>query len=109
MWRAMQCLLILSAASVLMACSSLQVRAPEFSLPPLPPEVLAPCAEPEPLPVREMTMAELYLTLLRDQAPWAECRRRLQQAAAMIRYQEQVRAEYQRTLSQSSRPWYQFW
>lgn len=109
MWRTTQRFLILFAALTLTGCASYQVREPAFQLPPLPEAVLQPCQEPDPLPDREMSMAELYLLNLRDQAPWAECRRRQAQLAALVRYQAEVRAALDQSLKQSSKPWWQLW
>ena len=91
----------------------MSVRAPELTLPPLPPEVLAPCQEPEPVaadrPDGGLSLSGAYLLMLRDTAVAGECRRRQAQLVALIKYQQEVRDQYQKTLLQSSKPWYQFW
>lgn len=103
---------ILSASFLLMGCSSFQPRAPELNLPPLPPEVTAPCPEPEPVQADRadggLSLSATFLLILRDAAAAAECRRRQAVLAQMVKYQQQVREEYQRTLS-NPKPWYQFW
>ncbi len=64
------------------------------------------CPQLDPLP--DGKMATLYLALLTDAAQYQTCSRRQAALAAVVRYQEQVRTEYQRTLS-NTKPWYQFW
>ncbi len=99
---------ILSAPFLLTlsSCSTLHVQAPTLTLPPTPVELMQPCAELEPLP--DGQMATLYLQMIRDAAQYQQCSRRQAALSAVVKYQEQVRAEYTKTLS-STKPWYQFW
>jgi hypothetical protein len=106
MWRTLRYSAILFALSLLMGCNSLMVRGPELNLPPLPPEVMLPCQEPEPLP--DGQLSTLYLQMLRDTGPWGECRRRQAQLVALVKYQQQVRDEYARSLPQQNKPWWKF-
>ncbi len=100
-------LLILLVSLATTGCNSLTVRAPEFNLPPIPPQLMEACPPLDPLP--DGKMATLYLALLQDAALYQQCSRRQAALAAVVAYQQEVRAEYQRTLSQQSKPWYQFW
>ncbi len=96
----------LPAWSAMLGCSSLQPRAPELSLPPTPAELMQPCAELEPLP--DGQMATLYLQMIRDAAQYQQCSRRQAALSAVVKYQEQVRAEYTRNLKPSTN-WWEFW
>ncbi len=107
MWRLTKSFAILLVCYPLMSCSSLTVRAKELTLPPLPPEVMAPCPEWEPLP--DGYLSTLYLQMLKDAATYQECKRRQATLAAMVKYQEEVRAAYAQSLNQSAKNWWWPW
>lgn len=80
---------------------------------PLPAEVTAPCEPVEKAKAdREdggLSLTGAYLLLARIRPSAEECVRRQAQLVALIKWQDQVRAKYQQTLLDQSKPWWKFW
>jgi hypothetical protein len=82
-------LLTLPLVLLLGACTSLTVREPICSPPPIPAELLVPCEEPT-LPT-DGTFAAVYENYVSNVVgPWARCLRKDDQLIAITRYREQV-------------------
>ena len=85
----------------------MQPRAPELSLPSIPPELMQLCSDLEPL--KDGQLASLYLQMMRDAAMYHECKRRQAALVAVVKYQEQTRADYAQSQSQSKPTYWKFW
>ncbi len=105
-------LAILLVCCLLPGCNSLQVRVAEYSPPPISPELMLPCQEPEvpvpDLPDGALSFKGLYLLHLRDQEPWRACRANKAELIRAIQYRDKVQQDI-RNLAQCSREWFQFW
>lgn len=112
MWQACQRLAILSVPFLLLGCNSLQVRVAEYSSPPISPELMLPCQEPEvpqaDSPDGGLSFKGLYLLNLRDQEPWRACRSSKAELIRAIQYRDKVQQDV-RNLAQSGKSWYEFW
>ena len=96
---------ILCALFLLMGCSSLTVKEPVCEPPPIPASLLQACPLPEPL--KDGKLETLYLQMLADTGPWGECLRRQQSLVELVKYRDQVCAQF-RNQNLSAKEWWQW-
>lgn len=97
----------LCGALALAACTTVQPREPICEPPPIPPELLLPCEEPELL--TDGSFASLYQQALRDVGPWGRCVRKDDKLISIVKYREEVCAKMKADAEKAKqpKPWYQ--
>lgn len=107
MCKTIQRLAILFALLTATGCSSLTIKSPPCTPPPLPASSVSPCPMPEPIKGEQLTMGDLYLRYLESLQQQRECQQKQANLVALVKYRDQVCLDLQN--QRQSTKWWEFW